>query len=190
MAVGHVRFSAEDIKGLERAFQALGGKEKSKVIARVLNRAGSSAFTQVRRTLSKEVGLIQRDIVSHGNLRKLTAYAGRLDFVIESSGVYLPLKRFKPRQTRKGVTHRAWGKRTLNRGSFIVGKMGGHVFHRVGRKRLPIKKEFGPSIPNEMIKGQSKVRMHEAANKVAGPRIIHEMDRLMKRYAKQFGVAG
>jgi hypothetical protein len=54
----------------------------------------------------------------------------------------IDLKRLKPRQTNSGVTAGP-AKRP---GAFISQKLGGHVFERVGKSRLPIKKSEGVPI--------------------------------------------
>lgn len=71
----------------------------------------------------------------------------------------LSLKEYKARQTRKGVSYTAYkgsGRKSLP-GTFVVAKLGGHVFTRQGEKRVmskgryagkmrqPIVKRFGPS---------------------------------------------
>ncbi len=59
----------------------------------------------------------------------------------------LPLKAFKPRQTRKGVSYRISKRTGRNRvaGAFISPKLGNHVYKRRGKSRLPIDKLHGPS---------------------------------------------
>lgn len=59
----------------------------------------------------------------------------------------IPLKKFGARQTKKGVSYRiskTEGRKKIA-SAFIVTKLGGHVFKRVGKQRLPIQKLFGPS---------------------------------------------
>lgn len=57
----------------------------------------------------------------------------------------IELKRLKPRQTKSGVTAGP-AKRP---GAFISPKLGGHVYERVGKKRLPIRKSKGVEIYDE-----------------------------------------
>lgn len=52
----------------------------------------------------------------------------------------IPLKAMKPRQTKSGVTAGP-AKRP---GAFISKKLGGHVFKRTGKERLPIEKQTLP----------------------------------------------
>lgn len=59
----------------------------------------------------------------------------------------ISLKEFGARQTKKGVSYRiskTEGRKTI-RSAFMVDKLGGHVFTRVGKSRLPIAKKHGPS---------------------------------------------
>ena len=68
----------------------------------------------------------------------------------------MSLKEFGARQTAKGVSAAPWGKRRVFPHAFIAPTLGGHVFIREGRSRLPIRKLWGPAIPREMVKDQSK----------------------------------
>lgn len=59
----------------------------------------------------------------------------------------IPLKEFKARQTKKGTSYRiskSTGRRSVP-GAFVSNKLGGHVFKRRSKKRLPIQKLYGPS---------------------------------------------
>ena len=60
----------------------------------------------------------------------------------------LSLKRFKPRQLKRGgVSYKiskTQGRKTIP-GAFIAGGLNGQVFVREGKERLPIRKLYGPS---------------------------------------------
>lgn len=58
------------------------------------------------------------------------------------------LKRFKPRQTKKGVSYKIQkgGKRKLIRGAFVSAQLAGHVYARTGKERKPIIKILGVSV--------------------------------------------
>jgi hypothetical protein len=110
------------------------------------------------------------------------------------TGRPIPLKEYAARQTKRGVTVRVSpGKRMLvthagNR-AFLVAKIGGHVFARQGKPRLPIKKLFGPSLPSTFV--QDEVRRawtaaaHDALPKRMAEEVRFELDRLKARAAKR-----
>lgn len=74
----------------------------------------------------------------------------------------IPLKEFKPRQTRKGVSYRiskTTGRKTAA-DAFMGPKPGtpaprlhGHVWKRKGKTRLPIQKLYGPSPWGVLVSG-------------------------------------
>ena len=71
------------------------------------------------------------------------------------------------------------GQRRVFPGTFIVQSLGGQVFRRAGRARLPIVKLWGPSIPREMLRDQvPKVFFDEVHVKVP-VRLQHELRRIL-----------
>lgn len=108
-----------------------------------VNRAGSSAKTHGIRVVARETGLRQADIRAATRFNKM--FGDKLDASIEMSGGARNLIRFQARQTRAGVSARAWGKRKVYRGTFIAND--GHtVFKRKSSKRLPISAVYGPGV--------------------------------------------
>jgi hypothetical protein len=70
----------------------------------------------------------------------------------------IPLKNFGAKQTKAGVTYQIehTGQRMLAPSAFIVKSLGGHVFQRRGKSRLPIEKKFGPSSWGVFVKGEAR----------------------------------
>lgn len=90
------------------------------------------------------------------------------------------MRDYKARQTRKGVTVAVTpGKRKLieHRGNraFIVAKIGGHVFAREGKERLPIKKLFGPSLPATFLQDEVRRAWTATATEAMPRRLAEEM---------------
>ena len=50
----------------------------------------------------------------------------------------------------------------------------GHVFQRVTSSSLPIEKQFGPSVPEEIVKNESAEAFNRVADELPG-RIAHEI---------------
>lgn len=171
---------------------ALGAGGARKAMVRALNHEGAKAFTAVRRALVRQTG-IPSGRISAG-LRQKRAYGGSasgsgaiLEHAIVGTGKPLPLKYFKARQTRKGVSAAPWNERRIFVGSFNTGGsfetgrkpvMGGHVFVRIGRGRTPIEKLYGPGIANELVRDQVALAFKGVAFGLPA-RLGHEIGRLL-----------
>lgn len=167
---GIVRFSA----GLE----ALASEPKAKSAYRMaLNDTNRAVYTRVKRDLATQMGTTQSKVVKHGNVRKINASNGMLEAKIVSKGGYMPLSDFKARQTGKGVSASPWGNRRIFPKTFIVSKLGGNAFKRVGTKRLPIEKLWGPAVPREMVRDLSQ----KAFEEVARAKLPSEIERQLRR---------
>ena len=59
-----------------------------------------------------------------------------------------------------------WGRRQTYLSVFIVAKYGGNVFHRTSRKRFPIQRMFGPSIPKEMVRDETLETFEQSGNAI------------------------
>ena len=183
-----ITFDTEALGRLKAAMGEMKGHQKRGILSRSMNRAGRVGYTRVRSNLAKEVGLRVGDVQKYGALRKKFASPADLRFEIQSTGRFLPLKLFNAKQNSKGVSHRAWGRRQTAKSAFTVDKFGGHVYARTSKNRFPIKKLFGPSIPNEMVKGESQeVFVREVAPRVV-KNLNHEFDRYTKRVKSKYGL--
>jgi hypothetical protein len=141
--------------GIELLHDAIdkAGLKAPYAIAKAVDEVGNKTMTQVRRSVAKQAG------VKYGRVAKVLSKrqamgAGEGSYSIIARDVTMSLKEFGPRKTRKGVSAAPWGKRRVFPHSFIG--PGGHIFHRVGKSRLPIKKMYGPAIPKEMVKDQTE----------------------------------
>jgi hypothetical protein len=132
-------------------------------VARALNATNAKVHTQIARVLPRQTGLKAGRVKAA--LKKEFASAGHLVAAVRARGPYIPLRDFGPRETRQGVSAAPWGKRQVFDGAFTRGgkfpnrvalALGGHVFKRLGKKRLKIAITYGPAIPVEMVKDASK----------------------------------
>ncbi|WJZ69991.1 hypothetical protein PVP_XSN000012 [Vibrio phage PVP-XSN] len=184
MSQSIVRLNAKQIERAELLLRNIPGWA-NKVMARVLNRstqtARASMVSEVREEYTAKAKAIRNTI----SIKK--ASSSRPEAVVESVGSPLPLRDFKvnPRtqngrrrtpirvSVKKGNSH--------SFGSAFVLRTGGsiNVFERVGKRRLPIRKMFGPSVPqmigNESVINRIAVRTESTAEK----RLDHEIDRLL-----------
>lgn len=179
-----VTIDTSALKRLSNAFAALADRQQHHVIRRALNRTGDMAYTRVVRVLAEETGAQQKAV--RAALRKQRASHSALRYEIVARGGFIPLRDFGARQTRKGVSAAPWGVRRVFPGAFIVKSKGGHVFKRTGKKRLPIEKLWGPSIPRQMLKGATGDTVNALVASHFVPRVLHETDREIAKVKAEF----
>ena len=159
---------------MQEALSKLSGRNFDDAGRRALNHTGDKARTVVKRTLAKQVGVTQADLVKYGALEIKRASYGRLSYEMGTTGRHIPLKAFGARQTRKGVSAAPWGKRRTFPHTFAVSSMDGHVFKRVGSGRFPIKKLWGPNVAAEMLKKPTRTAWEGVAKDLPA-RVEHEV---------------
>lgn len=166
---------------------AIGDGKARAVLVRAVNRTTNAVHTRVVRAVAKQTSLPQARVRAEIG-KRLAAIKG--DGVIEgsvfASGAPLSLKEFNPRQFKRGVRAKVWGRVQMFPGAFMGPKPGiiaaglrGHVFVRTTKARLPIEKMFGPSIPEEMVKDESKEAFEQTVADMLPRRIEHELSRLL-----------
>lgn len=178
MALISFTWEGSGIARLTVAAERLSGSQKVAVLRRALNHTGDRTFTTVRRTLSQQIGAPQHVIARYGKLRPLRASNAMLTYTIVAKGGPVPLKHFKAYQTKKGVSAAPWRNRKLYKSAFIVASLGGHVYWRKGKARLPIERVAGPNIPKEMVKDQTAAAFHATVAEGLPRRVAHEIRRL------------
>lgn len=147
------------------------GQQVNRAAAVALNRtaitARKEADQEVRKRLNLKSGTV-KDALRIDKARK------RLVVEIVASGKPIALRDYGANRTKKGVTFkvaRSQPRRLYKRqgrAGFKVDKFGGHVFVRVGpnppgRADAPIKKVYGPSIPQYFVTRFVRERMTRIA---------------------------
>jgi hypothetical protein len=155
---------------------------RQKLIPAAASRAINKTLTNVRTEANKQIR--EERALSASTVRNALAIkrATKLLLIGEliASGRPIPLREYQARQTKAGVTVKVSpGGRKLvshagNKG-FIVSKIGGHVFAREGKSRLPIKKLYGPSIPSTFIKAKVLAALDRVASSSWQKRIAEEL---------------
>lgn len=132
--------------------------------ATALNRAVIAGRTAVSKGVRERYTIQASNI--KGQVRIKRAVKSDLEAAVIISGAPIDLTNFRVRISRRGVYAQVkkGGGGVLSRSFFMaVGKAG--LYHRSSRSRLPIQREFGPSVPQ--MTGESHVsqdvqeRMHE-----------------------------
>lgn len=155
-------------------------REYDKALGRALNKTATKARTRAVRALAKATGLKQKRI--RKDIEIFKAGKNGLSAQLKFKSRPLNLINFGARQTKKGVSHKAWGTRRIAEGAFIAtSNKGTAVFHRHGSPRLPIEPMFGASVAREAAEDQVKSQL-DAAVEEEFPRLFaHEVERAKKR---------
>lgn len=193
MSEVRVRVQGDGLIRFAEAAELLASEAKARrVYVRAIDHTGRKAFTAVRRAAAKQVGLTNRRLTELGRLKFASARhsIGNPQAEINSTGKHISLKEFRPTQLRAGTKASPWGRRQLFDGAFIFAghrgsgqrMPGGHVFvnsgklnPRSGRRNLPVML-WGPAIPNEIVKGESRDAFTATARDLP-ERIAHELRR-------------
>ena len=151
-AAKHARLEKLQVQGNRRAIKRSAKAAvdaKARAIKSKFN-LGATEFRGVNAIKSKFIQRAQGDVVRE----KLRSRAG------------IPLRDFKAKETRRGLTFSVRrGRRSILPSGFKVASIGGHAFTRKGRSRLPIKKRFGPGLAimaeDEVVQQQGERRFFE-----------------------------
>lgn len=171
-----------DLMGVRAIYDSV-AKSTPGAISRAMNWTGDKSRTAAARTLSQTTGLPYGR--TRAELYTRRASSNHFLYAIGAHGRALGLAEFRARQTQKGVTAAPWGERRLFPHTFIVEKLGGQVFKREGKARLPIRKLFGPSIPNELVSDAVTQAWRTTAEQEFAGRVLHEMERLFPQNQKK-----
>lgn len=181
---------------LERYGNMLGsiGEGKARqAMARAVNYGGRKTAVQVRRALAKQTS-IKRATINAEVRTKAAAHKGTsaIEFVIWARGRELPLASFGPKQFRFGTRAKVWGRMQRFPSTFInagtwQGKpiAGNQVFVRTGGmneksgRNNAFERVYGPSIPKEMVIGESKEAFEKNAMPETERRLAHELRRIL-----------
>lgn len=174
-----------DKKMLREVEQRLGAMahKTPNAVSNALNRA----LTNVASNISKEVR--NEYIIKAGDvkatLKRSRATRSNLTAYVRSRGGPIPLDRFKvsPKTVnpkRKKPIKVAVKKTGLKEaiGAFIADLNGIKVFKRKTKRRLPIKRLFGPSVP-QMLNEQIVERINSEGQATFLKRLDHEVNRIL-----------
>lgn len=182
---------------IERYSNQLGilGSKGDIALARALNHTGAKAKTQVIRALTRQTGLKRQVIIRAVKVKRAThtaeqfSYEGRLSYALSTKGGDISLKFFAPKETARGVSAKVRGRRQLFADTFTHGGrfpdrigpvMGGHVYRRAGKARLPVRQQdSGVYLPDELLQGETAAVFERVMTEQLAQRVSHEIDRLL-----------
>jgi hypothetical protein len=184
--------NAVAIKQLAKVLEG-DARQLTRDVKTAVNKAVDFVQSQWAKDIGKEVALPQKTIRT--TLRKEIARGieNPSGSVSQSKTKRLPLKEYKPRQTAAGVSYSAYkkAKRKTLASAFmgpkpgaVARRLGGHVFSRTGKSRLPIVKRFGPT-PFDTTK---RFDIPEQLLPIARQRLLEELTKRVRfRVGKKTG---
>ena len=176
----------KDMKRVKRELKGVQKRIVPAATSSALNRTAKQARTQSARDLKGSLGKSLGLSVSgfKRTIRHIPARVRRLFTVLEVSGRPLPLIRFGARKASKGVSAAPWGKRRIYNGTFIRKMPSGHrgVFKRTGKKRLPIKELWGPSIPKAFLHQDIQQGLKRVINDKWPGNFAHEIRHRLRKF--------
>ena len=166
-------------EALETAQKILGNvseKDAGKAISRAMNRAILAARTAGTKAVRQEYVISAKDVKADMTMKK--ASYTNLHASLTARGPMIDLMQFKVKIQSKGVFAQVkkGGGGIIPKAFFAsTGKSAG-VFHRTTTSRLPIQREFGPSIA-QMFGNESVIsQMEKRSSEVLEERLAHELD--------------
>lgn len=183
-----IKLADDELRRFENMIGAL-GREKARVgLSRAVNRVTRTVQTRVIRAIARQSS-IPTAIVRRSIYTKLSSQKGDgpIEGIVSAQGDPVPLKHFSAKQFSFGVKARIWGKWQRFPGTFIwagtfrSGKAvrNGHVFQRVTASSLPIVRQDGPAVPDELVRDKSLEAFEETVRTMLPARAMHELSRLL-----------
>lgn len=155
-------------------------------ISNALNRAMNNVSSNISKEVRKEYVIKAKDV--RETIRKTRATRSNLSATVISRGGAIPLDRFRvspktvqPRRKKPiRVEVKKDGLKELL-GAFVANINGIKVFKRVGKKRLPIKRLFGPSVPQMLDNEEVRDKIEKQGQEMFEKRLDHEINRILGR---------
>lgn len=182
-----VRIIVDDdaIKAVERRLGEFSHKAPN-AISNALNRSVSNISSNISKEVRKDYHIKTADVKETLNIFK--ANRSKLSAEVKSRGGTIGLDKFKvgPKTVnpkRKSQLKIAVKKNGVKQilGAFIANLNGTKVFTRDTKKRLPISRKFGPSVPQMLGNEATVERINQQAHETYENRLNHEINRILTR---------
>lgn len=181
-----VKIDATDLVSAQKVLESFGDAARP-MVAKALNRATRGIRTDASKMTRQEYNVKARQIRGSFSVRPATRSS--LSAAAVSKGGAISLRHFNPlpskpgRRPRDGVSVKVTRTRKKIPGSFVArmpnGSLG--VFQRKGRSRLPIKKLYGPSVPQMLDHDNVLPDLQDGATLRFNKNLDHEIDYFLKR---------
>ena len=140
-------------------------KYVQKAMVTALNKVGAEVVTQAKRELKEATGLKKGRVAKTLKWNKATKNDETFSFLVK--GRRLNLVEFKARQTKKGISAEAWGKRKIYKGAFIGSgrNSGKQLVFKKSRRKKGIEAVHGASLPREFERQNMAKIFNKTINK-------------------------
>ena len=170
-----------DARGLEEAQRLLANVPKGmpKALGRSINRGLTAMRTAISKETRSKYVVKAADIKNTLDVKK--ASYQHLSGKIVSTGRPLDLTKFRYRIKKRGGIYtqvKKGGGGTLPHSFFVTTSNAG-LYHRVSRERLPIQREFGPSIPQMIGNEAVSAKIQERGRTVYERELEHQISHLL-----------
>lgn len=201
VAIVTVRLADDQLNRWSNIIGEIGEGRARKAMVRAVNRTVDMVFTRVVRSLVKQTSAPRKMVVASLKKRKASHHGGAVEGAVVARGGRLSLKYFKPVEVRSGTEvtvmggkeyiegaffKSGWAKKGRGSGNAGLGNLtnrrvvlGGHVYKRTSKDRTPIEKQFGPSIPAQMVDGATAEVFRKEGAEILQRRVSHEMGRML-----------
>lgn len=172
---------------LNEARRFVSGIKESQVMpaaVRAINKTLGNVRTEASKNIRAERSLSAKVVRDALVIDKATR--GNLSGALVASGRPIPLSAYGARKLKKGVSvlvSPAGGRKIVTHAgnkAFILDSIGGNVFARETGSRLPIKKLYGPSIPETFLKDVIAKAMQRSAEENWEKRFAEELSYQMR----------
>lgn len=184
-----MRLSVEVDERVVRDIQSRLGNMSRKapnVISSALNRAATNVNSNIKKEVRKEYHIKAKDV--QDTISKSKATRGNLSAVVKSSGGVIGLDKFKvspktvnPKRKRPIKVSVKKGHLKEVMGAFVANINGSKVFERVRKDRLPIRRLFGPSVPQMLKNEEIRGRIENEGQETFHRRLDHEVNTILER---------
>lgn len=151
-----------------------------------LNRTVTNISSNIRKEVREKYHIKAGDIKDTIVTKK--ASKSSLSASVTSKGQVIPLDKFKinpktvnpKRRKQLKISVKKGGAKEVT-GAFIADLHGLKVFQRSSERRLPIKKLFGPSVPQMIGNDEIVKKIEEEALETFDKRVQHEINRILDK---------
>jgi len=158
-------------------------KNMKKIIVRTTNRTAKSIKTEMSKSVRSEYIIKNSDIKN--SIKTIRANEQHLNAIVRSTGNKIPLYKFKVspnepitsgKRKKYKVKVKKSGKLKKLEHSFVADIKTRGLYERVGKKRIPTKTLYGPSIPEMLNNKKINEYVTELAQNMFSKRISHEIE--------------
>lgn len=184
-----MRYSVEiDEKLIENVQSELGDfhKKAPSVITGALNRAVTNVNSNIKKQVRKEYIVKAEDIQK--TISKTKASRGDIGAEVKSRGNLMALDKFKvspktinPRRKSPIKVAVKKGAAAPLPGAFMSDINGPKLFKRSGKKRLPIKRLFGPSVPQMIGNEEVRTQIEKEGQETFQKRLDQNIKRILEK---------